>query len=79
MYNFVKNFAISRTKIENLLTSNIFTLLTPLLYFKFGRFTEFADHLHEQFVDPVVVKDGHYQLPTVCFHEITRIIQFILY
>ncbi|XP_067927796.1 mitochondrial enolase superfamily member 1-like [Watersipora subatra] len=30
-----------------------------------NRFTEFADHLHEHFVDPVVVKDGHYQLPTV--------------
>lgn len=28
------------------------------------RTTEFADHLHEHFVDPAVVHDGHYVLPT---------------
>jgi L-fuconate dehydratase len=28
-----------------------------------GRFTEYADHLHEHFVDPVVVEDGAYRLP----------------
>jgi L-fuconate dehydratase len=29
-----------------------------------GRFTEFADHLHEHFVDPVVVENGAYRLPS---------------
>ena len=29
-----------------------------------GRSTEFADHLHEHFVDPVRVVGGHYQLPS---------------
>ena len=29
-----------------------------------GRATEFADHLHEHFVDPVRVVGGHYQLPS---------------
>lgn len=29
-----------------------------------GRFVEFADHLHEHFVNPVVVEDGAYRLPT---------------
>lgn len=28
-----------------------------------NRITEFADHLHEHFVQPVVVRDGHYVLP----------------
>ena len=28
------------------------------------RTTEFADHLHEHFVHPAVVRDGHYVLPT---------------
>ncbi|MBN9607758.1 MAG: fuconate dehydratase [Actinobacteria bacterium 69-20] len=28
-----------------------------------GRVTEFVDHLHEHFVDPCVVKNGHYRLP----------------
>jgi L-fuconate dehydratase len=28
-----------------------------------GRFTEFADHLHEHFVHPVVVANGAYRLP----------------
>ena len=27
------------------------------------RTTEFADHLHEHFVDPAIVRDGHYVLP----------------
>jgi L-fuconate dehydratase len=27
------------------------------------RTTEFADHLHEHFVDPALVRDGHYVLP----------------
>lgn len=29
-----------------------------------GRFVEFADHLHEHFVNPVVVENGAYRLPT---------------
>jgi L-fuconate dehydratase len=29
-----------------------------------NRMTEFADHLHEHFVDPVVVRDGRYRVPT---------------
>lgn len=41
------------------------------------RFTEFADHLHEHFVDPVVVKNGYYQLPKVStmghVHEVLRL------
>jgi L-fuconate dehydratase len=28
------------------------------------RVTEFVDHLHEHFVDPVRIKDGRYLLPT---------------
>lgn len=28
-----------------------------------GRVTEFVDHLHEHFVDPCVVNNGHYTLP----------------
>ncbi len=28
-----------------------------------GRVTEFVDHLHEHFVDPCVVENGHYRLP----------------
>ena len=26
---------------------------------------EYVDHLHEHFVDPVVVRDGRYRLPTM--------------
>jgi L-fuconate dehydratase len=26
--------------------------------------TEFADHLHEHFIHPVVVRNGRYQVPT---------------
>ena len=29
-----------------------------------GRVTEFVDHLHEHFVDPCIVRDGAYVLPT---------------
>jgi L-fuconate dehydratase len=29
-----------------------------------NRITEYADHLHEHFVHPVVMRDGHYQLPS---------------
>jgi L-fuconate dehydratase len=28
------------------------------------RVIEFVDHLHEHFLDPVVIRNGHYQLPT---------------
>jgi L-fuconate dehydratase len=28
-----------------------------------GRMVEYVDHLHEHFVDPVVVVDGRYRLP----------------
>jgi L-fuconate dehydratase len=30
-----------------------------------GRMIEYVDHLHEHFVDPVVVRDGRYRLPTM--------------
>jgi L-fuconate dehydratase len=30
-----------------------------------GRIVELADHLHEHFVHPVVVRDGRYRAPTV--------------
>jgi L-fuconate dehydratase len=29
-----------------------------------GRMIEFVDHLHEHFLDPVVVSDGRYRVPT---------------
>jgi L-fuconate dehydratase len=29
-----------------------------------GRVTEYVDHLHEHFVDPCIVKNGAYQLPS---------------
>ena len=29
-----------------------------------GRMIEYVDHLHEHFVDPVVIRDGRYRLPT---------------
>ncbi|MFF0470970.1 L-fuconate dehydratase [Micromonospora zamorensis] len=29
------------------------------------RVVEYVDHLHEHFVDPVVIRDGHYVVPTV--------------
>jgi L-fuconate dehydratase len=28
-----------------------------------GRVTEYVDHLHEHFVDPVVIRNGHYMPP----------------
>ncbi|MCU1321517.1 MAG: mandelate racemase/muconate lactonizing protein [Acidobacteriaceae bacterium] len=28
------------------------------------RVIEFVDHLHEHFLDPVIIRNGHYQLPT---------------
>jgi L-fuconate dehydratase len=28
------------------------------------RTAEFADHLHEHFVHPAVIRDGHYVMPT---------------
>lgn len=33
--------------------------------------TEFVDHLHEHFEDPVVVKDGHYIAPSKPGYSIT--------
>jgi L-fuconate dehydratase len=41
-----------------------------------GRVTEYVDHLHEHFVDPAVVKNGHYQAPaapgtSITMHPIT--------
>jgi L-fuconate dehydratase len=30
-----------------------------------GRYIEYVDHLHEHFVDPVVMKDGYYMAPTI--------------
>jgi L-fuconate dehydratase len=29
-----------------------------------GRMIEYVDHLHEHFVDPVVIRDGRYRVPT---------------
>jgi L-fuconate dehydratase len=34
------------------------------------RTTEFADHLHEHFVHPVVVRDGHYVLPSAAGYSV---------
>ena len=36
-----------------------------------GRLTEFADHLHDHFVDPVVVRNARYQAPTAPGYSIT--------
>jgi L-fuconate dehydratase len=36
-----------------------------------GRVIEFVDHLHEHFVDPCVVRRGHYQVPTAPGTSIT--------
>jgi L-fuconate dehydratase len=38
---------------------------------KKGRMTEFVDHLHEHFVDPCVIRGGHYQVPTAAGTSIT--------
>jgi L-fuconate dehydratase len=32
---------------------------------------EYVDHLHEHFVDPVVVRDGRYRAPTAPGYSIT--------
>ncbi len=36
-----------------------------------GRVAEYVDHLHEHFVDPAVVRDGHYVAPTAAGTSIT--------
>lgn len=36
-----------------------------------GRRIEFVDHLHEHFIDPVVIRNGHYRLPTAPGYSIT--------
>src|SRR4029079_9141160 len=36
-----------------------------------NRLTEFADHLHEHFVDPVVLKGARYQVPLAPGYSIT--------
>ena len=36
-----------------------------------GRVAEYVDHLHEHFVDPAVVRDGHYVAPTAPGTSIT--------
>jgi L-fuconate dehydratase len=35
------------------------------------RVVEYVDHLHEHFVDPVVVRDGRYMPPTAAGYSIT--------
>jgi L-fuconate dehydratase len=32
---------------------------------------EYSDHLHEHFIDPVIMKNGRYQLPTRPGYSIT--------
>ncbi len=36
-----------------------------------GRIVEFVDHLHEHFVDPVIIRRGHYMPPTAPGYSIT--------
>ena len=36
-----------------------------------GRLVEYVDHLHEHFVDPVRMKDGHYMAPELPGYSIT--------
>jgi L-fuconate dehydratase len=36
-----------------------------------GRVLEYVDHLHEHFVDPVVIRDGHYMPPSAPGYSIT--------
>jgi L-fuconate dehydratase len=38
-----------------------------------GRVTEYVDHLHEHFVDPAVVKNGHYSAPVAPGTNITML------
>ena len=35
------------------------------------RIVEYVDHLHEHFVDPVVIRDGRYMAPTAAGYSIT--------
>jgi L-fuconate dehydratase len=35
------------------------------------RIVEYVDHLHEHFLDPVVVRDGRYMVPTAPGYSIT--------
>jgi L-fuconate dehydratase len=35
------------------------------------RMIEYVDHLHEHFIDPVVIRDGHYLLPQAAGYSIT--------
>src|SRR5256885_5738025 len=37
------------------------------------RVVEYVDHLHEHFVDPVVVRDGRYLVPTAPDRKSTRL------
>ncbi|MDR5906490.1 L-fuconate dehydratase [Franzmannia qiaohouensis] len=36
-----------------------------------GRILEYVDHLHEHFEHPVVIRSGHYQVPTAAGYSIT--------
>ncbi|WP_148253691.1 L-fuconate dehydratase [Aidingimonas lacisalsi] len=36
-----------------------------------GRILEYVDHLHEHFIDPVTITNGHYQVPTAPGYSIT--------
>ncbi len=36
-----------------------------------GRIIEFVDHLHEHFIDPVIIRQGHYMPPTAPGYSIT--------
>jgi L-fuconate dehydratase len=38
---------------------------------KEGRVLEYVDHLHSHFVDPVVMRNGHYIAPTAPGYSIT--------
>ena len=41
-------------------------MLYTLRRFFFRRVIEFVDHLHEHFVDPVILDNGKYKVPMVC-------------
>ena len=36
-----------------------------------GVLIEYSDHLHEHFIDPVIIKDARYQLPLMPGYSIT--------
>ena len=36
-----------------------------------GRLAEYSDHLHDHFVHPVQIVNGHYQVPTVPGYSVT--------